>query len=83
MPPHFVFQTHAVTTSRQQLTVFLGNFAINILHTHPKTVARHFQTAAIFDVVAAWKIEFFVVQPPRRIDVHTAYAVFIEPFSIQ
>ena len=80
--PVVIFQGRAVATGWFHLAFAIGHQSVVFFHAADKAVGRDAHATAVFDVVAARKIKFLVVQPPRREYVHTAHSVFIVPFPI-
>ena len=50
---------------------------VELVYIEPEPIVGHAHTAPYLDMVATRKIQFFIIAPPRGINVHTSHTVLI------
>src|SRR5690606_29754758 len=76
------FKPGAVATVYPWFTKFIDYMLPHVVHAEAIAVGRHSHTAPILYMITPGKIQVLVIQPPRGVDMHSTYSIFVVPVTI-
>src|SRR5690606_1207915 len=75
-----IFQGSAIAPGRLLLSIASRIASVYTFNAKTKSVAGHAHTSAVFDMIPSREIKLLVIQPPRRVYMHSSNAIFIVTF---